>query len=132
MENETYNKYNFRFISTQWYVQLYILIIISRHSINNSIFSDFRLLIYVRIGRSFVRSSWLVTCDVSYCLLYVREYNKYLLTKPFATPVFDDPPPPATKTCRLVNISTEYSGKFTRANKPSFNLRDGPILQMRC
>lgn len=46
-----------------------------------------------------------------------------MLTNPLATPVFDDPPPPATKTCRLVNISTEYSGKFTRANKPSFSLR---------
>lgn len=46
-----------------------------------------------------------------------------MLTKPLATPVLDDPPPPATKTCRLVSISTEYNGKFTRANKPSFSLR---------
>lgn len=46
-----------------------------------------------------------------------------MLTNPFATPVFADPPPPATKTCRLVNISTEYSGKLTRASKPSFDLR---------
>lgn len=47
----------------------------------------------------------------------------WMLTNPLATPVLDDPPPPATKTCRLVNISTEYNGKLTRANRPSFSLR---------
>ena len=52
----------------------------------------------------------------------------FTLTKPLATPVFDDPPPPPTKICLLVTICTQYNGKLTRARSPSFFLLVGAII----
>lgn len=54
--------------------------------------------------------------------IFKKKY-KILITNPLATPVLDDPPPPATKQCRLVIISTEYNGKLTRAKRPSLGDR---------
>lgn len=48
-----------------------------------------------------------------------NHFTDEILTNPLATPVFDEPPPPATKQCRLVTISTVYNGKLTRAKRPS-------------
>lgn len=56
------------------------------------------------------------------------HYASYSLTNPFATPVFEEPPPPPTNTWRLVNICNVYSGKLTRANNPSCFLSVGAII----
>lgn len=54
-----------------------------------------------------------------------------VLANPFATPVFEEPPPPPTKTCLLVSICTVYKGKFTLASRPSTFLRVGGIFSQQ-
>lgn len=54
-------------------------------------------------------------------------FSDEILTNPLATPVLDEPPPPATRQCRFVSISTVYNGKFTRASRPSLERFVGAI-----
>lgn len=61
--------------------------------------------------------------------MYVRMTKKEgILTKPLATPVFEDPPPPPTKICLPVNICRVYSGKFTLASRSQLFLLEGILF----
>lgn len=71
----------------------------------------------VRIFPGISRVSWLV----------LASWQRERLTNPLATPVFDDPPPPPTKTCLFVSICTLNRGKLMRANTSSIFLRCGAI-----